>query len=89
MGRNACAPFVEMHQQVWINTGYILLIGLRDFGIEIKTDILIKYFDEETKELQEPSVMLDHVKSAVRAIYSDCEMWFEVGTSDEEYDDEE
>ena len=78
-----------MKQQVRINTGCILLIGLRDFRVEMKTEINIKYFYEEAKELQKLSVILEYVKNAGRAIDSDCEMGFEVGTSFDEYDDSE
>ena len=40
-----------MKNRVWIGSGDILLISLRDFGDDLKCDIILKYFDEEAKEL--------------------------------------
>ena len=40
-----------MKNRVWINGGDIVLLGLRDFGDDQKCDIIMKYFDEEAKEL--------------------------------------
>ena len=40
-----------MRNRVWINPGDIVLVGLRDFGDESKSDLILKYFDEEAREL--------------------------------------
>ena len=41
-----------MKNRVWINAGDIVLVGLREFGSEDdKCDIIMKYFDEEAREL--------------------------------------
>ena len=66
-----------------------MLIGLRDFGDDMKADIIMKYFDEEAKELQELGEIPEHVKIAEGAIDPDGDMGFEMGGSDEDEDDEE
>lgn len=79
-----------MRNRVWINTGDIVLIGLREFGSEDeKCDIIMKYFDEEAKELQELGEIPDHVKIAEGGIgLSDEEGGFGMD-SDDDYGDEE
>ena len=49
--KRMCTIRGSMRQRVWINAGDIVLIGLRDFGDDLKADIIMKYFDEEAKEL--------------------------------------
>ena len=50
-----------MKNRVWINGGDIVLIGLRDFGDD-KGDVILKYYDEEAKELKELGEIPEHVK---------------------------
>jgi hypothetical protein len=50
-----------MKNRVWINSGDIVLIGLRDFGDD-KADVIMKYYDEEAKELKELGELPEHVK---------------------------
>ena len=50
-----------MKNRVWINGGDIILIGLRDFGDD-KGDVILKYYDEEAKELKELGEIPEHVK---------------------------
>ena len=50
-----------MKNRVWINSGDIVLIGLRDFGDD-KGDVIMKYYDEEAKELKELGEIPEHVK---------------------------
>ena len=38
-----------------------MLIGLRDFGDD-KGDVLMKYYDEEAKELKELGEIPEHIK---------------------------
>ena len=78
-----------MKNRVWINTGDIVLIGLREFGSEDdKCDIIMKYFDEEAKELQELGEIPDHVKIAEGGIgLSDDEGGYGMDSDDD--DDEE
>ena len=79
-----------MKNRVWINNGDILLISLRDFGDTDKCDIIMKYFDEEAKELQELGEIPDHVKIAEGGIgLDDDEDGFGIGDSDDEDGDEE
>ena len=87
--KRLCTIRGSMRQRVWINAGDIVLIGLRDFGDDMKADVIMKYFDEEAKELQELGEIPEHVKIAEGAIDPDGEMGFEVGGSDDEDDDEE
>ena len=77
-----------MKNRVWINTGDIVLVGLREFGSEDdRCDIIMKYFDEEAKELQELGEIPEYVKIAEGGIGLDDEEGF--GDSDEDDDEEE
>ena len=79
-----------MKNRVWINMGDILLISLRDFGDDLKCDIILKYFDEEAKELQELEEIPEHIKIAEGGIgLSDDEDGFGFGDDDDDEDDEE
>ena len=79
-----------MKNRVWINTGDIVLVGLREFGSEDdKCDIIMKYFDEEAKELQELGEIPDHVKIAEGGIGLDEDGEGFGGSDDEDDDDEE
>jgi initiation factor 1A len=40
-----------MRNRVWIHAGDIVLCGLRDFGDDGKGDVMLKYYDEESREL--------------------------------------
>jgi translation initiation factor 1A len=62
-----------MKNRVWINSGDIVLLGLRDFGDDAKCDIILKYFDEEAKELQELGEIPEHIKIAEGGIGMDEE----------------
>ena len=87
--KRMCTIRGSMRQRVWINAGDIVLIGLRDFGDDAKADIIMKYFDEEAKELQELGEIPEHVKIAEGAIDPAGDMGFDMGGSDEDEDDEE
>lgn len=50
-----------MRNRVWINPGDIVLIGLRDFGDD-KGDVILKYYEEEAKELKELGEIPEHIK---------------------------
>ena len=50
--KRMCVIRGSMRNRVWINSGDIVLISLRDdFGDDGKADIIMKYFDEEAREL--------------------------------------
>jgi len=80
-----------MRNRVWINAGDIILLGLRDFGDDLKSDVIMKYFDEEAKELQELGELPDHIKIAEGGygLSDDEEGGFIGGGSDDEDGDEE
>ena len=77
-----------MKNRVWIGSGDILLISLRDFGDDLKCDIILKYFDEEAKELQELEEIPDHIKIAEGAVDAD-EDGFGLGDGDDDEDGDE
>ncbi len=56
-----CTIRGSLKNRVWINNGDIVLLGLRDFG-EDKGDVILKYYDEEAKELKELGEIPEHVK---------------------------
>ena len=59
--KRMCTIRGSMKNRVWINSGDIVLIGLRDFGDD-KADVIMKYYDEEAKELKELGELPEHVK---------------------------
>lgn len=59
--KRMCTIRGSMKNRVWINNGDIVLIGLRDFGDD-KADVILKYYDEEAKELKELGELPEHVK---------------------------
>ena len=59
--KRMCTIRGSMKNRVWINSGDIVLIGLRDFGVD-KGDVILKYYDEEAKELKELGEIPEHVK---------------------------
>ncbi len=63
-----------MRNRVWIHAGDIVLLGLRDFGDENKADVMLKYYDEEARELQELGELPDSIRIAEGGFtYSDEE----------------
>ncbi len=60
--KRMCTIRGSMKNRVWINNGDIVLVGLRDFGDETKGDVILKYFDEEARELNELGEIPEHVK---------------------------
>lgn len=59
--KRMCTIRGSLKNRVWINNNDIILVGLRDFG-EDKGDVILKYFDEEAKELKELGEIPEHVK---------------------------
>ena len=59
--KRMCTIRGSMKNRVWINGGDIVLVGLRDFG-EDKGDVILKYYDEEAKELKELGELPESVK---------------------------
>ncbi len=56
-----CTIRGKLKNRVWINNGDIILVGLREFGDD-KGDAILKYYDEEAKELKELGEIPEHVK---------------------------
>jgi translation initiation factor 1A len=48
-------------RQIWINTGDIVLVGLRDFQ-DGKADVIMKYSVEEARSLKAYGELPDHAK---------------------------
>ena len=59
--KRMCTIRGSMRNRVWINPGDIVLIGLRDFGDD-KGDVILKYYEEEAKELKELGEIPEHIK---------------------------
>ena len=59
--KRMCTIRGALKNRVWINNGDIILLGLRDFGDD-KADVILKYYDEEAKELKELGELPEHVK---------------------------
>ena len=78
-----------MRKRVWINTGDIVLLGLREFGDDAKCDIIMKYFDEEAQELQELGEIPEHIQIAVGGFGIDEGEGMCGGSDSEEEDEEE
>jgi len=81
-----------MRNRVWIHAGDIVLIGLRDFGDDGKGDVMLKYYDEESRELQELGELPESIRIAEGGFtYSDDEdEGFDgIGGGDDDDDEEE
>ena len=90
--KRTCLIRGSMRNRVWIHTGDILLIGLRDFGDDGKADVMLKYYEEEARELQELGELPESIKIAEGGFsYSDeeGEDAFAAAAGNEEDDDEE
>lgn len=83
-----------MRNRVWIHAGDIVLLGLRDFGDDGKADVMLKYYEEEARELQELRELPESIRIAEGGFaYSDeDEDGFDAaagGDGDDDDDDEE
>lgn len=89
--KRTCLIRGSMRNRVWIHTGDILLIGLRDFGDDAKGDVMLKYYDEEARELQELGELPESIRIAEGGFsYSDDdEEGFDAAGGGEDDDDEE
>ena len=84
--KRLCTIRGAMRKRVWINAGDIVLIGLRDFGDDMKADIIMKYFDEEANELQELGELPANIQIACGV--GDIGSGDEFGGSDDEEEGE-
>ena len=76
----------SLRNRVWINNGDIILVGLRDFASDDKADVILKYFDEEARELKELGEIPESVKINEGAQFDDEEVAF--GEGEEEKQEE-
>ena len=72
--KRTCTIRGSMKNRVWIHAGDIVLLGLRDFGDDMKADVMLKYYDEEARELQELGELPESIRIAEGGFaYSDDE----------------
>ena len=89
--KRTCLIRGSMRNRVWIHTGDILLIGLRDFGDDAKGDVMLKYYEEEARELQELGELPESIRIAEGGFsYSDDdEQGFDAAAGEDEDEEEE
>ncbi|WKY06242.1 hypothetical protein Q1695_006441 [Nippostrongylus brasiliensis] len=51
----------KLRKKVWINTGDIILVGLRDYQDD-KGDVILKYTPDEARRLKERNELPEHAK---------------------------
>ncbi|KAK6060010.1 translation initiation factor eIF-1A [Cooperia oncophora] len=51
----------KLRKKVWINTGDIILVGLRDYQDD-KGDVILKYTPDEARRLKEKNELPEHAK---------------------------
>lgn len=78
----------SLRNRVWINNGDIILVGLRDFSTEDKGDVILKYFDEEARELKELGEIPEHVKINEGAQFMDGDEEGGFGGGEDEKEEE-
>ena len=71
--KRTCLIRGSMRNRVWIHAGDIVLIGLRDFGDDGKADVMLKYYDEEARELQELGELPESIRIAEGGIFDSDE----------------
>ena len=59
--KRMCTIRGKLKNRVWINSGDIVLLGLREFGDD-KADVIMKYYEEEAHELKELGEIPEHIK---------------------------
>ena len=70
----------KMRKKVWVNTGDIILLGLREYQDE-KADVILKYLADEARSLKAYGELPDSVR------INDTDMLDEDGTKDDDYFD--
>ena len=78
----------KLRKKVWINTGDIILLGLRDYQ-DAKADVILKYTPDEAKNLKTYGELPENVKiETTTENQGEGEIEFEYG-SDESGDDDD
>lgn len=80
----------KLRKKVWINTGDIILLGLRDYQ-DTKADVILKYTPDEARNLKAYGELPDNVKieTAVSAEDQMGDIEFEFQDDDEDDDDDD
>ena len=81
----------SMRNRVWIHAGDIVLLGLRDFGDDGKADVMLKYYEEEARELQDLGELPESIRIAEGgfAYSDDDEDGFDAAAGGDDDDDDE
>merc|ERR1712188_225558 len=78
----------KLRKKVWINTGDIILLGLRDYQ-DTKADVILKYTSDEARNLKAYGELPENVKiETVAAEDQSGEIEFEFQDDSEDDDDE-
>jgi len=79
----------KLRKKVWINTGDIILLGLREYQ-DTKADVILKYTSDEARNLKAYGELPDNVKIETMASSEDQngEIEFEFQDDSEDEDEE-
>ncbi|DBA99535.1 TPA: Eukaryotic translation initiation factor 1A, Y-chromosomal [Trebouxia sp. C0006] len=72
-----------MRKKVWVNTGDIILVGLRDYQDE-KADVILKYMADEARNLKQYKELPENIRVNETDTFAD-----EEGLNDEYFDFED
>jgi len=82
----------KLRKKVWINTGDIILLGLRDYQ-DGKADVILKYTPDEARNLKAYGELPDNVKiennTAPEDQIGDIEFEFQDDDEDDDDDDDD
>lgn len=73
----------KMRKKVWVNTGDIILVGLRDYQDE-KADVILKYMADEARSLKAYHELPENIRVNETDTFAD-----EEGQNDEYFDFED
>ncbi|KAK9826704.1 hypothetical protein WJX74_011030 [Apatococcus lobatus] len=73
----------KMRKKVWVNSGDIILVGLRDYQDE-KADVILKYMADEARNLKAYAELPEHIRVNETDTFADDE-----GQNDEYFDFED
>lgn len=78
----------KLRKKVWINTGDIILLGLRDYQ-DTKADVILKYTSDEARNLKAYGELPDNVKIETIGATEDGNGEIEFEFQDDSEDDDE
>jgi len=78
----------KLRKKVWINTGDIILLGLRDYQ-DTKADVILKYTSDEARNLKAYGELPENVKIETVAAEETGEIEFEFQDDSEDDEDED